>query len=327
MDKKEKKSFARSKKFDEVKRERKEKLRERSVQKKTGYERDIRTMMRRLLGPVRAAEEGEGEITREELFKIRMNLDKLITKTRVLSGSKGVNLSKAKLKIEMEKALVTDYIKGKRELAGKVDKHGEKSDNPVAYETSSVNKEQSKAETDIVDDEYKDFGFVEEKRNVSSARDSYYKSLGFDDDETDEDIIVNPVTRKPDESPIIVTENKKAESKRAEQIRKIGLVMIDSNISQVINDGIEYLMHYRRRRKVDSLGYADEIKKFIESEIVHQKRESMMELKNRGYSEEIMQEFAILFDREIEINRNWMVRKCLYMSRVLEYRKGATSSG
>lgn len=329
MVRKQKKSFARSKKFDEVVRERKEKLKERAVQKKTGYERDIRTMMRRVLGPVRAAEEGEGEITREELMKIRALLEKLITKTRIYSGSKGVDLSKAKLKIETEKALISEYIKGKRELIGKVDKHGDNSNTQVVPKTSNSYDTQTSKDTEPVTGEYGNYGFVEEKPKDTSSKKAFYKSLGFDDgdDESKDDTIYNPVAHREIKSPIIVSSNKNAETTKQEQIRKIGLVMIDSNISAVINDGIEYLMHYRRRKKEDSLSYADEIKLFIDNEIIVQKHKSMTELKKRGYSDRVMDEFARLFDKEIEINRHWMVRKCLYMSRVLEYRKGSTSSG
>lgn len=325
MAKKEKKSYARSRKFDEVQQERKSKLQERSIQKKTGYERDMRTMMRQILAGVRAAEEGEGEITREELVKAKGRLEKLITKTRVLSGNKGVNLDRIKLKIETEKAIVTDYIRGKRELAGKVDQHGEKvirSDEP---DNSGNNEVTSELHIDRISNDYSDFGFQDKPVKQGSSRQSYYQSLGFDDES---DTIVNPVTRKRDESPIIVTENQQVKSAQHDQIKKIGLTIIDSKISNVINEGIEYLMHYRRRRKKDNLaGYADEIKRFVNDEILVEKHKAMIELKNKGYSEELLQEFAVMFDREIEINKNWMMRKCLYMSRVLEYRKGATSSG
>jgi hypothetical protein len=324
MVRKEKKSFARSKKFDEVQQERKAKLQERSVQKKTGYERDLRTLMRRILNPVRSAEDGEGEITREELVKARGKMDKLITKVRVLSGNKGVNLSRIKLKIETEKALITDYIKGKRQLAGKVDKLGEKISSSDEPEISGDNEVTSELHTDRISDDYSDLGFNEEIVKPGSSSEAYYRSLGFEDEI---DTIANPITRKPEESPIVVTENQRIKSTQHDQIRKIGLTIIDSKISNVINEGIEYLMHYRRRRNKDSLGFGDEIKRFVNDEILVEKHKAMTELTNRGYSEEMLQEFAVMFDREVEINRNWMVRKCLYMSRVLEYRKGATSSG
>ncbi|MCD6218642.1 hypothetical protein J7L05_12425 [bacterium] len=324
MARKEKKSYARSKKFDEVRRERKAKLQERAVQKKTGYERDLRTLMRRILAPVKAAEDGECEITKEELVKVRSQMEKLITKTRVLSGNKGVNLSRIKLKIETEKALVNDYIKGKRELAGKVDKHGEKISSSDEPDNTGNIEVTSGLHTDRVSNDYSDLGFNEETVKPGSSSEAYYRSLGFEDVS---DTIDNPITKKPEESPIVVTDNKRIKSAQHDQIKKIGLTIIDSKISNVINEGIEYLMHYRRRRKKDSLGFGDEIKRFVNDEILVEKHKAMTELKNRGYSEELLQEFAAMFDREFEINKNWMVRKCLYMSRVLEYRKGATSSG
>lgn len=324
MAKKEKKSYSRSKKFDEVQQERKSKLQERSIQKKTGYERDLRTMMKQILTKVKAAEDGEGEITKEELVKARGRLEKLITKVRVLSGNKGVNLSRIKLKIETKKTIISDYIKGKRELAGKVDKHGETTTRPEEPESTSYNEVNAEPHTEIVSNDYSDLGFHEETVEQRSSSDAYYRSLGFEDES---DTVPNPVVRKQDESPIVVPENQKARSAQQEQDKKVGLTLIDGKISHVINEGIEYLMHYRRRRKKDSLGYAEEIKRFVNEEILVERHKAITELKNRGYSEEMLQEFTTMFDREIEINRNWMMRKCLYMSRVLEYRKGATSSG
>ncbi len=324
MAKKEKKSYARSKKFDDVQHERKVKLKERSVQKKTGYERDLRTMMRRILASVKAAEDGECEITKEELVKAKGQLDKLITKVRVLSGNKGVNLSRIKLKIETEKAVVTDYIKGKRKLAGKVDQHGEKVISSDEPDNSGNNEVTTELHTDMVSNDYSDFGFHDETVKTTSSKEAYYRSLGFDDES---DTIANPVTKKQDESQIVVTENQRTKSAQHDQVKKVGLTIIDSKISNVINEGIEYLMHYRRRKKKDSLGYAEETKRFVNDEILVERHKALTELKNRGYSEEMLQEFTAMFDREIEINKNWMMRKCLYMSRVLEYRKGATSSG
>ena len=190
MARKNKKSFARSKKFDEVEREQKDKLKERAVQKRTGYERDIRTMMRRILAPVHEAEEGTAEITREELEKIRIKLEKLITKTRVLSGNKGVNLNSAKIKIETEKAIVTDYIKGKRELKGKVDKLGEKSDTAVSNDSSGDNNDESNDQSPTVNDKYKSYGFEQKRNKRAASKNSLYKSLGFEDDVDDDETIL-----------------------------------------------------------------------------------------------------------------------------------------
>lgn len=323
MQRKKKKSFTKAKKFEEIQQDRKAKLRERGVQKRTGYERDIRTMLKRVLAKVVAAESGEGEITRDELSNARKQLDKLITKTRTLSGNKGVDLSRIRLKIETRKAVVLDYITGKRSLSGKVDQHNQKPSESKKIEFSD-NGTDDEGTQDKFNQTIDEHGFESVKETRQSSREEYYRNLGFGDDD---DNVVNPIPQKQrsSQSPIIRSTSRSVE--RDEQTRKIGLTLIDSKISKIINEGIEHLMHYRRNRSPDAPGFADEIKRFINEEIEFEKRKAIVDMQNRGYNEAQLQSFKRMFDREINTNRNWMVRKCLYMSRVLEYRKGSTASG
>ena len=321
MHKKQKKNFTKARKFEELQQDRKAKLRERGVQKRTGYERDIRTLMKSILVQVTAAEEGTGEITREELVYARNQLDKLITKTRVLSGNKGVDLSSIKLKIETQKAIVLDYITGKRELAGKVGQHGQKPgvNRQVEFSGNGTSDDFS---SDKFSHTVEERGFESVERPRHSSKEEYYRNLGFDDDN-----YTNPVPQKQPASHSPIQRSSPEAFEKDEQLKKVSLTLIDSKISKIINEGIEHLMHYRRNRAPNAPGYADEIKRFINEEIGFEKRKAVVDMQNRGYNEAQLQGFARLFDREIETNRNWMARKCLYMSRVLEYRKGSTASG
>ena len=321
---KKKKSFTKAGKFEQIEQDRKDRLRERGVQKRTGYERDVRTMMKRILRQVTAAEEGEGEITRDELLNTRKQLDKLITKIRTLTGNKGVDLTRIRLRVETRKAVILDYISGKRKLAGKVDEHGQSpsAGKQVDLSDNGVRSGGDSSKFTSTTDEH-GFGSVDKTRQ--SSREAYYKTLGFGDDEDEN--IANPVPQKKAASPSPIIKHTPDAIEQDEQLKKMGLVLIDSKISKIINDGIEHLMHYRRHRGADAPSYAVEIKRFIDEEIEFEKRKAVIDMKNRGYNEAQLQNFAMVFDREIDTNKNWMVRKCLYMSRVLEYRKGSTASG
>jgi hypothetical protein len=107
----------------------------------------------------------------------------------------------------------------------------------------------------------------------------------------------------------------------------MSLNMIDDKMSQVISQGIEHLMLLRKKKGKSNVNYRDEIIKYVDNEIISKKNQTVEELRNRGYSEPQIQFFGDLYDKEFETNINVLIRKCLYLSRVLEYRKGSTSTG
>jgi hypothetical protein len=330
MQKKEKKSYAKSKKFEELQQDRKAKLHERSVQKKTGYERDIRTLTKRILGGVHGAVEGECEVTVEELRLAKHQLEKLIIKTRVLSNNKNVDLTKARSFLENEKHLIIDYIQGKRDLPGLVKQKGQASGtNHSSASTSKRNKPGNRTyrdESDSFDSMFAELGFDDDEESEEDSQEEYFRSLGFVDSD-EEEVVVVPVLKpvaveKP--QPIV---SSPAVDARATSFKRMAIVLIDERISAVINSGIEYLMHYRRRRKKEDLSFREETMRYIEDEISFEKNKAAIDLKNKGYGDGDVREFIRLFNEEYNTNKNWMIRKCLHMSRVLEYRKGSTASG
>lgn len=330
MVRRERKSFSRSKKFDEIQQDHKAKLRERSIQKTTGYERDLRTMSKRILEPLRRAENGEEELTRKDLQEIKKSIDKLITRSRVLEASKGAKLNQIRSKLELERTLIADYIQGKQELPGLVMQKGEKTSKQQTNETDN-GVHGNPDRMDFRSDFRKHSSYVDaQKSGETIDKRSYYKSLGFDVDhkQSDEsDFIVSPV-RKPKH---IAAEDKPAQKETQDEDsltnRRIIIHLVDQTISGLINSGIEHLMFYRRDRKADDPSYREELILFFEREVVHSKRRSMQQLRDQGFGEMSLRHFASLFDKEYAMNKNEMIRKCLYMSRVLEYRKGSTSSG
>ena len=330
MQKKEKKSYAKSKKFEELQQDRKAKLRERSVQKKTGYERDIRTLTKRILGSVHGAVEGECEVTVEDLRLAKHQLDKLITKTRVLSNNKNVDLAKARSYLENEKHLLIDYIQGKRDLRGLVNKKGQASGtNHSSAAITGRNEKGNKAlqgESDSFDSMFSELGFDDGDESEEDSQEEYFRSLGFVDSE-EEEVVVAHVSKPVQVEKPQPTVNSPAVDVRTNSFRRMAIVLIDERISSVINSGIEYLMHYRRRRKKEDLSFREETMRYIESEISFEKNKAAIDLKNKGYSDGDVREFIRLFNEEYTTNKNWMIRKCLHMSRVLEYRKGSTASG
>jgi hypothetical protein len=336
MVRKEKKSFAKSKKFAELQVDRKTKLQERNIQKKTGYERDIRTLSKRVLAPLRAAEQGELEVTREDLVKIKQNVDKLIIRARALEVGKGVNLSRSRMQLDAERHLIVDYIHGKINLPGFVKKKGEKS-LPQTGDQNNGKEQQTENIENSADRDFNQFGFSSVKTSGGTTQSEYFKNLGFNTDEghqeagKDEDVIVTPIAKPQTEG--IMRANTPGIQKAPENVpmspgtRKMVITMIDDTISTVINTGIEHLMFYRRDKKPSDLSYRDEILRYIEIQIVQEKKKVVTRLKEQGQSDNFISEFSILLDREFLMSRNEMIRKCLYMSRVLEYRKGSTSSG
>lgn len=330
MQKKEKKSYAKSKKFEEIQQDRKAKLKERSVQKKTGYERDIRTLSKRILAGVHGAVEGECEVTVEDLRLAKFQLDKLITKTRVLSNNKNVDLTKARSSLENEKRLIIDYIQGKRDLPGLVRLKGQ---GAVSSQSSaSTNNSNEKGhrtfqeESDSVDSMFAGLGFDDEDESEEDSQEEYFRSLGFVDSD-EEEVVVAPVSKPVSVERPQPASNTPAVDTRISSFRRMAIVLIDERISSVINTGIEHLMHYRRRRKKDDLSFREETMRYIEEEISFEKNKAATELKNKGYGDIDVREFTRLFNEEYNTNKNWMIRKCLHMSRVLEYRKGSTASG
>ena len=344
MPPREKKSYARSKKFEEIRESIKTKQQERSIQKKTGYERDIRTMMKTILEPVRAAEEGRGEITREELVLIRNRIEKMITRIRVLTGNEGVNLSFILSKVTAEKALLMDYITGKRELAGKVTKHGEGGERVTAQPTgaqptptpprrmSDNNRHEPDGNDEFDDDDvFGNHGFSDDEEEVTvTSKENFYKNLGFDDVEEEEfNITAKPTSknRQSTNNVIIRTQPVMGAQQQSESFRRMCLNLIDDKMSQIITQGIEHLMLLRKKMGKGTINYRDEIIKYFNDEIIFTKNLTLEELRKKGYPPDQLRFYSNLYDREFEINETLMIRKCLYLSRVLEYRKGSTSTG
>jgi hypothetical protein len=331
MQKKERKSYSRSKKFDEIQQDRKAKLRERSVQKKTGYERDIRTLSKRILASVHGAVEGECEVTIDDLRLAKLQLDKLITKTRVLSNNKNVDLTKARSILENEKHLIIDYIQGKRECQGLVNKKGQvASTNHSSAATNNSTERGDKifqAASESFDTMYAELGFDDdEEESEENSQEEYFRSLGFGSNDEEEEFVV-PVSKPVPVERTQPTGSSPAVDARTTSFRRMAIVLIDERISTVINTGIEHLMHYRRRRTKDDLSFREETMRYIEDEISFEKNKAATELKKKGYGDGDVREFIRLFNEEYVTNKNWMIRKCLHMSRVLEYRKGSTASG
>ena len=325
MIRKEKKDFTKSKKFFDVQKDRNTRLYERSVQKKTSYERDIRTMLKLVLDPLKAAENGEGEITREELNRIRLRIEKMIIRIRVLSGNKGANLSSILLKVQLEKSIILDYLQGKRPLRGLVNKKGKKPLHISGETKKTSDNGQITTEEPFDFESFDDFGFDDEPR--VKTREDYFKSLGFDEtEEYEEEGFEEIIEVKPVQKPV-TTQNTPSTYQPTESFRRMSLNMIDDKMSQVISQGIEHLMLLRKKKGKSNVNYRDEIIKYVDNEIISKKNQTVEELRNRGYSEPQIQFFGDLYDKEFETNINVLIRKCLYLSRVLEYRKGSTSTG
>jgi len=326
MVRREKRDYTKSKKFFEVQKDRQSKLYERSVQKKTSYERDIRTMMHAVLEPLRAAEEGNGEITREELNKIRLRVEKIIIRIRVLSGNKGANLSQILHKVQNEKSIILDYLHGKRTLPGLVSAKGEASTHKISQEALKPSDNgKRKPEHHFEFDEYKKVDFDEHEEPQHTSKEAFFKSLGFDEEQEQEEEEIF-VDAKP--VPKTISASKAPSTfQPTEAFRRMSLNVIDDKMSQVISEGIEHLMLLRKKRGRTNINYRDEIIKFVDDEIIYKKNKTIEELKNKGYAEQQLLYFSELYDKEFEININLIIRKCLYLSRVLEYRKGSTSTG
>ena len=123
------------------------------------------------------------------------------------------------------------------------------------------------------------------------------------------------------------TDNVAPKQEQSESFRRMCLILIDDRMSMLISRGIEHLMLTRKRRGKGEVNFRDVIISYFDDEIGFTKNETTDELRRKGYQPDQVLYFADLYDKEFKMNETLMIRKCLYLSRVLEYRKGSTSTG